>query len=81
MNILAQRIRNFLSIYGKRAADDPREWNGPDPACLEMAADILESGEKPNVPFSEWSSGCYKPYFSKEGKEEHDAILKAIKQL
>jgi hypothetical protein len=31
--------------------------------------------------WSEWGSGGYKPYNSKEGRKEHDSIMEAIEKI
>jgi hypothetical protein len=31
--------------------------------------------------WSEWDSGCYLPYRSKEGRDEHDSILEEIYKI
>jgi len=75
---LKDRIRSFLNKYAARMPkenwDDEYGFNGPDPYELLF----WEPGTFPN---SRWSSGCYKPYTSKEGEEEHHDILSRIKLI
>jgi hypothetical protein len=77
---LAKRIRKFLDTYAKKDAEGA-EWNSPDAYELERCIRELETGVILKAPFSEWGSGGYYPYTSKEGQKEHDEILKEIKKL
>ena len=77
---LANRIDAFLSRYGKKGHDG--DWNGPDSTEMECTAIILREGGKPSrIPWSEWSSGCYVPFTSEDGRHEHDMLLKDIGSL
>jgi hypothetical protein len=76
---LADRISRFLEKHGIRGHDGA--WNGPDSDMMSCSAEMLRSGVKPNNPWSEWGSGCYRPYNDKNGKAEHDAILRAIRGI
>lgn len=78
---LAEKIEKFLETYGKRAADEPEEWSSPDAAELEACAMLLRAGKKiPRHPWSEWGSGGYGPYTSKEGRAEHDEIHRLVEE-
>jgi len=84
-NKLSTRIIEFLDKYAsispnwdKNDEDSPK-YTGPDPSLLLAAAELIEQGIKPDWVWSEWGSGCYKPYSSKEGQKEHNEILEAIK--
>jgi len=73
---LAADIRTFLAKYGKKDANEPLEWNSPDAAALELAAGVFEvNALLRHVPHSEWGSGGYYPYTSKEGKRQHDDLI------
>ena len=80
---LSNKIKAFLTVYGKRAAmydqcDEP-EWNSPDAAELEMDAKLIELGlPVPRYPWSDWGSGGYSPYTSITGRVDHDNIVKLI---
>ena len=75
--ILAADIRAFLEKYGKRDATFPEEWNSPDAYEMERCAALLDGGlNLPVVPHSSWESSGYGPYLSKEGRREHDALVK-----
>jgi transcriptional regulator with XRE-family HTH domain len=79
---VAARIRAFLAKYGKRAADDETLWSSPDASELEGVAQLLEADLMPSrYPWSEWGSGGYGPYSSKEGKAEHDEILRLVGEV
>jgi hypothetical protein len=74
---LATDIRIFLNKYGKRDANDPKEWNSPDACELERFAAFLKEGQVlPVVPFSSWGSGGYQPYASDEGRKAHNGLIK-----
>jgi hypothetical protein len=74
---LPQKIRAFVDKFAV-ISPNTEEFNGPDPHMLINAADLIEQGVKPDRVWSEWGSGCYKPYSSKEGRELHDSLLKEI---
>ena len=77
--VLADRITSFLAKYGKRSAMEPGEWASPDACELESVAMYLVAGKKPaRYPWSEWGSGGYDPYTSREGRTEHDELLRII---
>jgi hypothetical protein len=79
MDEIAARIDAFLAEYGKRSADDGKEWSSPDASELEACSTVLKSGKFPSrYPWSEWGSGGYGPYTSKQGRREHDDILKVL---
>lgn len=81
-NQLIKEIREFLKTYAKKSADNPEEYNSPDAYLLEMAANELEINDSiSRYPFSEWGSGGYGPYTSKEGQKIHDDLLKEISKF
>lgn len=74
------RIRKFLITYAGKTEDD--EYTSPDAGCLEGIADMIKQDLKIySIPFSEWGSGGYKPYLSKEGREEHDFLIREIEKI
>jgi hypothetical protein len=80
--ILADRIDKFLETYGKKDAIYEEEWSSPDACELEYVSDCMKmNGQITRLPWSEWGSGGYGPYTSKEGRTEHDAIIKLISVL
>lgn len=89
MKQLAKRIYSFLEKYaGIRPDFDPQyeedyeKYTSPDASMLRYCADMLNQEKIPQQrPFSQWSSGGYKPYTSKEGKEEHDYLVKEIYKI
>lgn len=81
----AQRIYEFLDKYaGIRPTYDPQhddeyeKYTSPDAAQMKYCADMIANGIKPFQCHSEWESGGYKPYSSKEGREEHDFLVNEI---
>ena len=83
--ILSERIYKFIAQY---AAISPN-WDGtndtkftcPDVYQMLDCADTLRKGDNPQRCFSEWGSGGYKLYSSKEGKEEHDELVTEIYKI
>ena len=77
---LGERIVTFLAEHGKRSTDG--EWNSPDAYEMENAACLLMNRMLPDrVPFSEWGSGGYQPYASKECRIRHDSLKGEIENL
>lgn len=88
MKQLANDILDFLDKYASISPnynpdfdDDDDKYTGPDPGQLKIAAIKLKNGQKPNRVWSEWGSGCYKPYNSADGRKIHDDLLKRINNL
>jgi hypothetical protein len=78
---LAADIHSFLAKHGKRSAHEPDEWNCPDAGELESAAHDIHNGVKlPRVPWSDWSSGGYRPYNDPKARKAHDDLIHRIKQ-
>lgn len=78
---LANRIDAFLAKYAAispNSEDGEKEYTGPDPYQLQVSSELLKKDQKPYRCWSEWGSGCYKPYSSKEGREEHDSIVSEV---
>ena len=85
---LSKKIYNFLDKYaGVKPDFDPiydedyEKYTSPDASQMKDCADVLSVGLKPEKCWSEWSSGGYKPYSSKEGQTEHDYLLKQIYKI
>ena len=79
---LAEKIYKFLETYAATCPDCSDEYTSPDAYQLENCATLLTSDKKLiSMPWSEWGSGGYKPYSSKQGKKEHDNILSEIKKI
>lgn len=79
---LAEEIKEFMMAYGKRDANEPSEWNSPDGCMMECAALELEArGYVSRLPFSDWGSGGYKPYSSKEGEKLHNDLKVKISKF
>lgn len=79
-------IRTFIDDYAaispnyepEYGGDD--KYTGPDPYQLLDAAHRLEQfGTIDRIPFSDWGSGCYKPYSSLIGRRDHEFILTTLK--
>ncbi len=86
MNELAKRIYVFLDTYaGVRpdwdGTDGDDKYTSPDAFQMKYAADSISKDMKPLQCWSEWSSGGYRPYSSREGRAEHDNLLKEIYQI
>jgi hypothetical protein len=81
-NDLPQRIQSFLDKYAvlnpNKEDDLDAKYTSPDAHQIQSAAILLSNGIIPSRCFSEWSSGGYKPYSSKEGREEHDSLVKEV---
>lgn len=85
---LAERIYKFLDKYaGVKPDYNPLydsvddKYTSPDAYQLKQCADELINGLKPNRCFSEWGSGGFRPYTSKEGSEEHDLLVEEIYKI
>jgi hypothetical protein len=76
---IANNIRKFLVKYAAKAPGGDK-YTCPDAYQLESAADLLEKGLKPTRCWSDWGSGGYKPYSSKEGRALHDSIMEDLTQ-
>jgi hypothetical protein len=85
---LSDRIYKFIDKYAGIKPDfDPEyddeddKFTSPDASQMKYCADMLSKGLKPTQCWSEWGSGGYKPYISKEGREEHDFLVKEIYKI
>ena len=86
---LANRITDFINMYAgispnydpNDSDNDDDKYTCPDTYVLLHAAKYLNLGLIPVSCFSDWGSGGYKPYSSKEGRKEHDEIVKEISKL
>lgn len=86
---LGKRIIFFIEKYAgispnyDKAVDQYEDrFTGPDSALLWYTGNLIKDGILPDtIPFSSWGSGCYKPYSSKEGRDEHDFLLAEIEKL
>jgi len=59
--------KNYLHTH---PLDECVKFTSPDASMMKYCADMISKGLKPERCWSEWSSGGYKPYSSKEGREE-----------
>lgn len=85
---LSKRIYNFLNRYAevrpdwnKEEDDEDEKYTSPDASQMRYCADCLAVGRKPLQCFSEWGSGGYKPYSSREGRKEHDDLVSEIYKI
>lgn len=91
---LSHRIREFVDKYAAISpnwnpeenienGDDEIEgkYTGPDVYELLYVADQLDKNIKPTKCWSDWSSGCYKPFDSREGNAEHIKLMKEINDI
>lgn len=88
MKELAERIYKFLETYAgvkpdwdSEYDDEDDKFTSPDASQLKYCADMISKNLKPKQCWSKWSSGGYIPYFSKEGEEEHDYLVKEIYKI
>lgn len=88
METLAEKIYKFLNTYAgikpnwdSQRDDENDKYTSPDASQMKYCADMISKGLKPSQCWSEWSSGGYKPYSSKEGREEHDYLVKEIYKI
>ena len=86
MKELSERIYKFIEKYGAISPnwdgeDEDEKYTSPDASQMKYCADMLSKGLKPNQCWSEWGSGGYNPYTSKEGKEEHNYLVKEIYKI
>ncbi len=82
---LSKRILIFLDEYAAKNPnwedEDDNPYTSPDADQLLYCAKCLENNIIPLQCFSEWGSGGYKPYTSKEGREEHDYLTNEIYKI
>ena len=83
--VLASRIYDFLEKYARVKPEfDPiydeedDKYTSPDASELRYCANMLQNYLVPDGCRSEWGSGGYVPYGSKEGREEHDYLVSEI---
>jgi hypothetical protein len=73
---LIAEIRRFVALHAKEDVNEPGMLSSPDAyQMLEAAESLQTKGFITHIPFSEWSSGGYKPYLDKKAKAWHDALL------
>ena len=82
---LSKRIIDFVEKYAKLSPNydecfDER-YTGPDVYQLLDCAELLSQHIIPRKCNSDWDSGCYGPYTSKDGKELHDSLVNEINKL
>lgn len=78
---LIVRLEKFLKTYAVVSRQDTSEFNSPDANELKFCLELLKEDKRiSRYPWSEWGGGGYKPYSSKEGREEHDFILKQLEK-
>lgn len=82
---LADRIYRFINTYAQVSPDydgTNKKYKNVDVLSLIACADCLKEGKKPKECFSSWScSGAYTPRYSKEGKAEHDYLIREIYKI
>ena len=81
---LVDRIYQFISQYAKQSPNSEEgeiEYTSPDAYELLSCAELLSKEIIPKKCWSEWGSGGYSPYNSKEGKQEHDSIMSEINSI
>ena len=88
MKKLVDRIYQFIDKYAgirpdwdAQYDDEDDKFTSPDASQMKYCADMISKDSKPQQCWSEWSSGGYKPYSSKEGREEHDYLVKEIYKI
>ncbi len=86
MKELAVRIYKFIDQYAGISPNwdgetEDEKFTSPDASQMKYCADMLIQELKPNQCFSEWGSGGYNPYQSKEGKMEHDELVRQIYKI
>jgi hypothetical protein len=86
MKQLSERIYKFIEKYASIRPDydpeyDDDKYTSPDASIMKYCADMLSKGLKPDQCHSSWESGGYKPYSSKDGREEHDYLVKKIYKI
>ena len=88
MKKLVDRIYQFIDKYAgirpdwdAQYDDEDDKFTSPDASQMKYCADMISKGLNPQQCWSEWSSGGYKPYSSKEGREEHDYLVKEIYKI
>ena len=85
---LSDRIYTFIDNYAginpnwdPEFDDEDDKFTSPDASQMKYCADMLSRGIKPVRCWSEWSGGGYKPYSSKEGRKEHDYLVKKVNSI
>lgn len=88
MKELAEKVYAFLNKYAGIKPDwdilyddEDDKFTSPDASQMKYCADMLIRELKPTQCHSEWGSGGYKPYLSKEGKKEHDYLVTEIYKI
>ena len=80
-----KRVIDFVNKYAVKNPnyedDSDNVYTSPDASMMLYSGELLMNNIIPQVPFSEWSSGGYRPYTSVEGFDEHLYIIKKIKEL
>gem|GEM_PF-2111714 len=88
---LAARIKVFIDKYAGvspnyDSTEDPTDkygtkYTSPDAYALLAVVQAIEADVSIRYPNSEWGSGGYKPYTSKEGMIEHGEIMGQVVNL
>jgi len=85
MKELAERIYKFIEKYAQVSPDyngNNKKYTNVDVLSMLACADMLKEGRKPKECFSSWKcSGAYKPHYSKEGKDEHNCLIREIYKI
>lgn len=83
---LSERILNFVDKYAKISPnwnndEDDEKYTAPDVYQLLDCVNSIQNNTPIFRCWSDWGCGGYSPYTSKEGKEEHDFIIKEINKI
>ena len=91
---LSHRIREFIDKYAAISPnwkpeeniengddEDEGKYTGPDVYALLNVANQLDQNIKLTRCCSYWSSGCFKPYASFDGQNEHAKIMTEINDI
>lgn len=88
MKKLSKRITKFINKYACIKPDWKEDsdrldgkYTSPDAEQMSYCAEVLLNNIVPLQCFSEWGGGGYRPYSSKEGREEHDFLVKEVYKL
>lgn len=85
MKELALRIDKFIEKYAVKNPnyedEDDNLYTSPDASQLSYCAELLHKDIIPQRCFSEWGSGGYEPYSSKQGFQEHQYLVSEVYKL
>lgn len=85
---LVERIYKFLDQYAGIRPDwdaefdeEDEKYTSPDASMMKYCADMIKDGLVPSHCHSDWGSGGYAPYGSKEGIIEHNYLVSEIYKI